>query len=175
MDRSKISGYLILVGVSQFILFIIVAEALYPGYSIRSNYVSDLGVGSTAIIFNGSIIFMGLLIIVSSILLWRSYSFLIFITGVGAMFVGIFPETTGYPHLISALIAFLFGGISAIVTSFHRNYFWSILGIITLVSLVLFILKIYPIGPGGTERLIIYPELIWGISFATYLIEGRKH
>ncbi len=174
---NKIAGYLILVGVSEFLLLMLIAEFLYPGYSVSHNYISDLGVGKTAIIFNTSIIIMGLLIIIASILIRNTVkpsfaTYTILLTGLGAMFVGIFPETTGTPHLISALIAFLFGGISSILTSvYERNYFWTALGLITLVSLALFISKSYEgLGPGGMERLIVYPELIWGISFGTKLL-----
>ncbi|WP_063492907.1 DUF998 domain-containing protein [Saccharolobus solfataricus] len=170
LNRDKISGYLILVGVSQFLLFFTVSEILYPNYSVKYNYISDLGVGGTAIIFNTSIVIMGILVIISSLLLRVNYSPLVFLVGLGAALVGIFPENTGFPHLIAALITFLFGGIGAIFTSIRRNYFWTILGLITLASLVLYILKDYgPLGPGGMERIIVYPEIIWGISFGTYL------
>ncbi|QGA55275.1 DUF998 domain-containing protein [Sulfolobus sp. E5-1-F] len=170
LNRTKASGYLILVGVSQFLLFFIISEILYQNYSVKYNYISDLGVGRTAVIFNTSIIVMGLLVIIASILLRANYSPIIFLVGIGATLVGIFPENTGLPHLIAALITFLFGGIGAIVTSIKRNYFWTILGLVTLASLILYILKDYgPLGPGGLERMIVYPEIIWGISFATYL------
>ncbi len=43
-SNSKISGTLLLVGATQFILLSIVAEAVYPGYSTSANYISDLGV-----------------------------------------------------------------------------------------------------------------------------------
>jgi len=31
------------------------AEALYSGYSARDNYISDLGVGPSALVFNSSV------------------------------------------------------------------------------------------------------------------------
>jgi len=162
----------VLIGTSQFLLLMIVAEALYPGYSVNHNYISDLGVGKTAIIFNTSIMIMGIMVIMASILLnaMRYYTPLLFLVGLGAFLVGAFPETTGLPHLLAALITFLFGGISAIVVSIRRNYFWTVLGILTLIALVLYIAKDYgSLGTGGMERMIVYPEIIWGISFGTYL------
>ncbi|WP_338599045.1 DUF998 domain-containing protein [Sulfolobus tengchongensis] len=171
LNRPKIAGYIVLIGVSQFLLFMVISEILYPNYSVKYNYISDLGVGRTAIIFNTSIIVMGILVIIASLMIRAFYAPLILLVGLGASLVGIFPETTGLPHLIASLIAFLFGGIGAIVTSIRRNYFWTVLGIITLSALILFISKEYgPLGPGGMERMIVYPELIWGISFSTYLI-----
>ncbi|ACP36392.1 Protein of unknown function DUF998 [Sulfolobus islandicus L.S.2.15] len=121
LDRTKTSGYLILVGVSQFLLFFIISEILYPNYSVKYNYISDLGVGKTAIIFNTSIVIMGILVIIASILLRANYSPLVFLVGLGAALVGIFPENTGLPHLIASLITFLFGGIGALVTSIREE------------------------------------------------------
>jgi hypothetical membrane protein len=39
---NKLAGYLTLVGVSQFLLSMTISEAIYPNYSIKSNYISDL-------------------------------------------------------------------------------------------------------------------------------------
>ena len=46
---EKVAGTLFLVATSQFVIGLVVAEALYPGYSISSNYISDLGVGASEI------------------------------------------------------------------------------------------------------------------------------
>jgi hypothetical membrane protein len=167
---TKIAGYLILLGVSQFLLLMIISESLYPSYSVHSNYISDLGVGKTAILFNTSIILMGLLIMVaSSSLDIRTLSILLFVIGLSSALVGIFPENTGFPHLISALFAFFSGGIAAVVSSIYfRFYLWTILGFISLIALFLFITHIYGyLGVGGMEQMIVYPQLIWGISFGS--------
>lgn len=154
MDKYKISSYLILLGVTEFFFLMFISETLYPNYSVKFNYISDLGVGRTAIIFNSSIIVLGILLMVSAVLLRKLFSFAVFLAGLGAMFVGIFPETTGAPHLISALIAFLFGGIGAILSGLTLahgavKYFWVILGLMTLSSLVLYVTSYYgPLGPG---------------------------
>ena len=167
---TKIAGYLILLGVSQFLLLMIISESLYPSYSVHSNYISDLGVGKTAIIFNTSIILMGLLIVVASFSLnIRILSILSFVIGLSSTLVGIFPENTGFPHLILALFTFLTGGITAVVSSIYfRFYLWTILGFMSLIALILFITHIYGyLGVGGMERMIVYPQLIWGISFGS--------
>ena len=56
---EKLAGTLIFVGTAQFILFATVAEALYPDYSISNNYISDLGVGPSAPLFNSSVLVLG--------------------------------------------------------------------------------------------------------------------
>ncbi|MEN2975466.1 MAG: DUF998 domain-containing protein, partial [Candidatus Caldarchaeales archaeon] len=84
-----IAGLSIVVGVTQFMIFMIISEALYPNYSVAYNYISDLGVGITASIFNTSIIFLGFTVIFASYFLNRLvrdrlFSITIFLTGIGA-------------------------------------------------------------------------------------------
>lgn len=193
MNLYKVSGIIILVGAVSFILAMNIAEFLFPGYSVSSNYISDLGamcrsgsctiVQPSSIIFNTSMIILGILIIVSSILLLKSHIFKLFpiffaISGIGAIMVGVFPEYTGSLHSISALIVFLFGGLAAIssykLQRVPMNIISLLLGIMTLTTLALYIEgKYLGLGPGGMERMIVYPALLWGIIFGSY-ITGRS-
>ena len=43
-NNKTIAGALLFVGGLQFTLGMIVAEAVYPNYSVSRNYISDLGV-----------------------------------------------------------------------------------------------------------------------------------
>jgi hypothetical membrane protein len=64
LTDGKVAGTLLFVGAVQFIVFgLITAEAGYEGYSTSGNYISDLGVGSTALIFNSSVFLLGILIV----------------------------------------------------------------------------------------------------------------
>ncbi|MCK5593250.1 DUF998 domain-containing protein, partial [Candidatus Bathyarchaeota archaeon] len=78
------------------VLGIIIAEALYPGYSTSVNYISDLGVGPSALIFNSSIFLLGVLAVCSAYFIQKAFNFKLFsilaaIAGIGAMGVGLFP------------------------------------------------------------------------------------
>ena len=42
-DSLKIGGVLYVIAAFQFLVFELVAETLYPGYSVSNNYISDLG------------------------------------------------------------------------------------------------------------------------------------
>jgi len=100
---------------------------------------------------------------------------LVALAGVGAMGVGVFPETTGIWHGIFSLVVFLFAGLSAIVTyRFQKKpmaYFSVILGVMTLIALFLYVPNIYlGLGPGGMERMIVYPALLWAIGFGGHLM-----
>jgi hypothetical membrane protein len=98
------------------------------------------------------------------------------LSGVGAVGVGFFPETTGVFHAIFSLIVFLFGGLAA-VSSFQvlqhpMNLFSVLLGVISLAALVLFSTGNYAgLGQGGMERMIAYPALLWFVGFGAYLMK----
>jgi hypothetical membrane protein len=187
-SSGKVAGALILIAVTQFVLGMIVSEALYPGYSVSDNYISDLGVGPSSMIFNSSVFLMGLLLIIGAYFLQRAFSFevltvMLVLTAIGAMGVGIFTEDSGTIHTVVSLITFLFSGLSAIFSvlcsyvhkfSLVKMPFSAIsviLGLMTLGALGLFVGKIYlGLGVGGMERMIAYPVLMWGAGFGGYLI-----
>jgi hypothetical membrane protein len=187
-SNSKVAGTLVLVGVTQFVISMIVSEALYPTYSTSRNYISDLGVGPSALIFNSSVFLLGLLVLIGAYFLQRAFRFELFtvmlvLTGVGAMGVGIFTEAFGVLHAVVSLIAFLFGGLSAIVSVLcsrvHKfplvkmpfSALSIIFGLMTLVALALFGSGVYlGLGAGGMERMIAYPALMWGAGFGGYLL-----
>jgi hypothetical membrane protein len=50
--KETMAGTLFLIADNQFIICLNIAEALYAGYSVSDKYISDLGVGPSAIIFN---------------------------------------------------------------------------------------------------------------------------
>ena len=115
-SSGKVAGALFFIAVTQFVLGLIVSEALYSGYSISDNYISDLGVGPSWMIFNSSVFLMGLLLIIGAYFLQRAFNFelltvLLVLTAIGAMGVGIFTEDFGTIHSVVSLIAFLFGGL----------------------------------------------------------------
>jgi hypothetical membrane protein len=183
-NNRRLAGALLFVGSVQCPLGLIVAESLYPDYSVSENYISDLGVGTTSLIFNSSVFIVGLLAVGGAYFLQRAFgsrllSVLFAIAGVGAMGVGLFPETAGAIHGVASLIVFLFGGVSAIM-SFRLqkpplSYFSVLLGALSLVALALFGSSIdLGLGKGGMERMIAYPVLLWAVSFSAFLMSSSK-
>jgi hypothetical membrane protein len=105
----------------------------------------------------------------------RLFSILLTLAGVGAMGVGLFPETFGVIHGIASLITFLFGGLSAVMSYKLQkpplSYSSVLLGALSLVALALFGSSTYlGLGPGGMERMIAYPALLWAVGFGGHLI-----
>jgi len=181
MKYSQIAGLLLFIAGLQFFLSLLIAESLYPGYSTTANYISDLGIGNTALLFNVSIVLLGALILISSYLIKRDFKTNLFtivlaLTGIGAVGVGIFPENTAPFHMIFSLLAFVAGAISAIMSyKFLKpplQYVSIFLGILSLIACVLFI-SLRPLGPGGTERLIFYPVLFWILLFSGFLMNKK--
>jgi len=179
-SNGKIAGVFFFIAAAQFILGLIVAEALYPGYSISTNYISDLGVGPSSTVFNLSIFLTGLLTIIGTYFLHRTFkyklvTFFIIIAALAAMGVGIFTENNELMHMFVSFIVFLFSALSAIFSCALIKYPFNIiavlLGLMSLLALIFYIGKLYlGLGVGGMERMIVYPVLIWMIGFGGFLI-----
>lgn len=179
LDNRKIAGLFLFIGGIQCVLGIIIAEALYPGYSTSENYISDLGVGPSSIIFNSSVFMLGVLGILAAYFILRTNISRVFIipfilASIGAMGVGLFTEHAGDLHMVFSLITFLFGSISAIISykveKQPLSYLYIVLGIMSFVALILFGSSNYlDLGKGGMERMIAYPELLWTVGFGASL------
>ncbi|MDD1756143.1 MAG: DUF998 domain-containing protein [Methanomassiliicoccales archaeon] len=169
-------GNLIIVASLQLLLLVNIAEFLYPGYSVSSNYISDLGVGPSPSkeIFTLGVLAFGLLILLAAALLYErkgSYLWLFFaISGVGALGVAVFNEDTGAPHALFAVMAFAFGCLAAVyafrITKPMFSYISLALGLIGLAAFVLLGMGVYlGLGPGGMERMIFYPGVLWALAY----------
>lgn len=188
-DRT-IAGMSFFAAILVLVIGINVAQQLYPGYSVSSNYISDLGatcrdtgcqiIQPSAFIFNSSVFLTGILVCMAAYFIYREFqtsllSISLAFSGIGAIGVGIFPEYAGLPHYIAAFITFVFGGITLIasytIVASPLRYFSILLGIATLAALALFISGQYlGLGPGGIERMIVYPFVLGGMTFSGYLM-----
>ena len=185
-SRGMVGGILILTAVLQLLFFILLAQHLYPNYNLSSNYISDLGVGSTAVIFNTSVELFGLLLMASSYFIHKagySYPSLTFMmAGMGGLCVGIFTETAGALHLIAAAIAF--GAVAMAAFVFFRilngylSYYSLASGLLALSALALLAFNLsagtnaaFGLASGGLEETLFYGEAAWavviGFCFAT--------
>jgi len=191
-DNMRVAGALVFIGGTQFLLGMLVSEAVYPGYNVSRNYISDLGVGPAAQIFNSSVFLLGLMIIASVYFVHRSFSnriltSLLVLTGVGAMGVGMFPEDSPLMHEIVSDIAFIFGALVPIAACrLVRKpfaYFSAVMGLLSLSALVLLSAEYslglgqqfyLGLGPGGMERMIAYPMLLWDVTFGGYLMASPQ-
>jgi hypothetical membrane protein len=194
--NGKTAGIFFFIASTQFIIGLIVAEALYPGFSVYGNYISDLGVGPSSMIFNSSIFLLGLLSVVGAYFLPRTPNFrtptlIIVLMGIGAIGAGVFTKNFALVHGAVSSMAFAFGGLSAVVSFKVLKMPFSaisvILGLTALGASGLFACGLLTtglfesieaqdsvfflgIGPGGMERMIVYPAIIWLAGFSGHLI-----
>ncbi|MFB3889193.1 MAG: DUF998 domain-containing protein [Candidatus Bathyarchaeia archaeon] len=183
------AGLLLFLGGLLSVLGIMVAETQYPGYSVSQNYISDLGVGPAALLFNTTILLLGLLVLASMFYVHRAFGSRLFtavlaLSGLGAVGVGIFNENFLLLHLPFALTAFISSAASAIVAArfvkFPFNYVSAALGALSLAALVLMMTGEYfgeylGLGAGGMERMIAYPTMLWMLGFGGYLMADKEH
>jgi hypothetical membrane protein len=176
----NVAGALLFVFSTQFVVMMFISEALYPHYSIANNYISDLGVGPTAFLFDTSITVLGIAVIVSSYFLYRGFGSAVFsvltaLTGLGAVMVGIFNESFGSIHGYVSDFTFILGPLTAIYAyrfeTSPLKYMSIVLGVISYLAIFVPMLYGYSLlGVGGWERLIVYPFLLWGVGFGAYLM-----
>jgi hypothetical membrane protein len=197
---GKVAGTVFLVAVTQFVLSLVIAEVLYPGYSVSDNYISDLGVGPSSAVFNSSVFLLGLLLLVGVYFLrhfadFKTVNIFLVLMAIGSMGVGVFTKDFTVTHGAVSSMAFLFAGLSAIASSKAVKKPLSlisiILGAITLGALALFSLGLVTsgsltssiaynsvfflgLGPGGMERMIVYPALMWLAGFGGYLMGHQE-
>jgi hypothetical membrane protein len=195
-SEGRAAGILFLAAATQFVLGLTISEALYPGYSISENYISDLGVGPSSIIFNSSVFLLGLLLLIGTFYLRRISDFrvlnmLLLIMALGAMGVGVFTEDYRVAHGAVSFVAFLFAGLSALASYRVLQKPFSMIsvafGVISLGALSLFSAGMITsgsltsnivydssfylgLGPGGMERMIVYPTLMWFAGLGGHLV-----
>jgi hypothetical membrane protein len=97
-----------------------------------------------------------------------------FIAGIGIFRVGIFDLNNGL-HGLFALISFISINVLAIIVatkvSGPLRCLSALMGTIGLLGLILHISETNgPLGPGGMERVIVYPAIIWLLAYSGYLM-----
>lgn len=189
VDATTLAGFFFLIGGLQWFLGMLAAESWYDGYSSRIDYVSDLGTGPTAIIYNVSVFLLGAFIVAGTFFLYKARGgkllpILLTICGIGAMGVGVFPANLQPMHSIFTLLAILFGAFAAIGSYTYQTKPMSIVSVVLgLMSFILAMIFIPYLGlpfgstetflgiaKGSMERWAINPILAWIIGFGSYLM-----
>ena len=188
----KAAGIIMIVAFLQLFMAINLAETQFPGYNTAKNTLSDLAgtlppVEPAATIFNVSLILAGILAIIAVILVLKSggcrlFSSSLILASVGAIGVGFFPGYMGGIHALFAMMTFIFGSL-ALIFSYRLGInipmvvVSMVLGLFSMgIIISLFIWGsgignplIAFLGIGGTERFIVYPELLYLIALGGYL------
>ena len=191
LDSRKLAGTFFPVLAAQFMTVIMLAATMVPGYDFRAAAISGLGVvPETALLFNTSLVLVGVLNLVGGYLFYRTHGkrWLVAIfarAGIGAVGAELFPLDMGGLHGLFALLAFPFFNVQALGTATRLDSVMQALSVLAggmgLVFVVLMALgdagnaaAFGPIGHGGTERMIVYPVMLWLVAFGGYLLAKRE-
>jgi hypothetical membrane protein len=187
------SGLLLLLAGFFIFMGIITGEIFYTAeFSARDNYISELALKTdfrqiSASIFDYTMIAAGLMVIVGTWFvnkIFKKYLLTIpmVLLGAGLTCFGIFPRQILLNYDFFALIVFLCGAISAIVSFKIVNaplkYIFACFGIIALILLTFQKYFIPTLGVGGAERLLFYPVVFWITGMGAYLLgikDGHKN
>ena len=182
------AGALLLISGATFLLAVMVGESTYPGYSVHSNAVSDLGATTapTFSFYEPAILVWGLFWLLGAYFYWRNTHrrgsmILSLLPGLGILLVAMFPENVSIAmHSIGSVIGIFAGTIVALLSSrwikSPLRYLLLSLGSVSLIgALVEFggynsAIMQQTLGPGGWERVIVYPLMIWEVAFGSHLL-----
>jgi hypothetical membrane protein len=186
-ESRRVAGIFFVALAAQFMTVIMLAAAMAPDYDFAGGAISDLGVvPETALLFNASLVAVGLLNLAGGYFFFRSHGkrwiLAVFaLAGVGAVGAGLFPLDTGGLHGLFALFAFVFFNVQALASATRLSGVMKALSLLAgglgLVFVALMVVgdagnaaAFGPIGHGGTERMIVYPVMIWLVAFGGYLL-----
>jgi hypothetical membrane protein len=192
--QVRVGAALIALGPVQFVVAMAVVQLRYPGYSLLTNYISDLGNTATSplhVVFNVSIIVLGVLAFVGILAAWSGFPAgasrlvglgLLLLASLAAIAVGLFPENVNPTvHVLASLTVFAPGGVGLVVvgSGMRPGSHWGpfrifsiALGAVTLLSLAYFAptqASNTTFDPGLVERLIVAPILLWALVVAAHL------
>lgn len=189
VEARRLAGAVLLAMSAQFMIVIMLAAAMAPDYDFGGAAISDLGtIPETAVVFNASLVLVGVLNILGGYLFFRSHGarwlLAIYVAaGIGAIGAGAVPLDVSEVHGLFALVAFLGFNLEALGTATRLTGAMGVLSIFAGVLGLLFVVVMIvgdagntaafgPIGHGGAERMIVYPVMLWLVAFGGFLL-GR--
>jgi len=188
LEEEVKAGLLLAIGSIQWFFTVLISEGLYPGYVSSFHYVSTLGTGQTANLYNASTFLLGVCVVTASLLIHRFkpsrlFFALLLIAGLGAIGLGVFPEDSRPMHGVVTPITLIFGGLAGAfafkVQSRPLSYLSMVLGAGSIVTGLLFIpymglsveSDVMYLGfyKGTLERIVIYPLILWMMTLGSQL------
>lgn len=190
-EDLRVPGFLLFLMAAQFMTVIMLGASTAPGYNFNEAAISDLGViEETALLFNASLIAVGVLNLAGGYLFYRWHAKawllgLFGLAGIGAAGAGAVSLNTSDLHSLFALVAFVFFNLEAIgcaaVLPGPMKVISVLAGSIGFVFVVLMVIgdggnpdAFGVIGHGGTERMIVYPAMLWMMALGGYLMASPR-
>ncbi len=189
--QLRTAGVLLFILGAQFMTVIMLAASIAPDYDLSRGAISDLGVvRETALLFNASLLGVGVLNVAAGLMLQRatgrtSILAIFTIAGIGAAGAGLVPLDRGELHGLFALVAFLFFNLGAIVAAAVAKGPMRVVSWVAGLAGIAFVALMAigdagnpavfgAIGHGGAERMIVYPPMLWTVAFGGYLMAAPR-
>ena len=193
--RTSLTRSGLLLFLAGFLIFmgIITGEIFYKAeFSVKDDYISELASKTffrlaSASVFDYTMIIAGIMVIIGTWFvnkIFKKYLLTIpmALLGAGLACFGIFPGEILPMHDIFALIVFICGAMSAIVSfkvvKAPLRYIFACFGIIALILLIFQKYFTPALGVGGAERWLFYPVVFWITGMGAYLLgikDGHKN
>ncbi len=166
---SRLIGLLTLI---LFLLTIVLSTLVYGNYNFFEQNLSELGVGSTAIIFNIGLMLSALLLIVFYYFILFKESktnFLVALfSAIGFFGIGLFPLTLSFLHYVSAGIFFVLSAILIAKIVIDNKMKTKKIDFVGIFSLVLIIIYLALFQTPLMQKIAIIGIIIWLISKVFY-------
>jgi len=174
----------------EFFVAEFIAQAAWPGYSMRDDTISLLGaqLSPRHTVMNGGLILAGILTMAGAMLTRKAWPEglltalgigLVIVAGAGTVGVGLWPvDGNSTLHVASTLLTFFPGGIGVILLGAATMPRHPLFGIVTVAfgaaslgALILFGSDIYfGLGRGGMERVAGYASTLWYVVAGAFLL-----
>ncbi len=192
MRGRTIAGLTLFLLPSLFLTALMWGESIAPGYSVRDNAISDLGIiDETATLFTLTLAVVGALSIIGGYFLYRDDGrmgrlLLYVLAGAGAIGAGVISlnDPSGL-HGLFALLAFLFFNLLPLATMREVEGPFKAIAVVTGTVGLIFLVAMFIsdaglidlfglIGHGGLERMIAYPPMIWLFAYGSMLMSTSR-
>jgi len=151
-DIFPLVRYLVIFGVAAFVLTVFFSILSYGGYNFFGQFISELGIGKTALMFNLGLILSAILMLPLSILLWDKNSFLLkaasivsFISFFALVGIGVFPMDQMPMHYYSAIIFFVLIATTifciCVGDLLNKKTKYAFFGFVSFLAVVIFIVN----------------------------------
>jgi hypothetical membrane protein len=188
---ERLPGLLSFLLAAGFMTVLMLGASMAAGYDISGGAISDLGViEGTALLFNGSLVLAGLLNAAAAGLDYRIHRRagvvgIALCASLGAIGAGLFTLDRGGWHGLFAALAFVAFNLQAIATGRLVSNPLKAISFVAGAMGLLFVVAMAlgdagnawafgAIGHGGTERMIVYPVMLWMLAYGGYrMARGR--